>query len=42
MWLVSFTLVGIKTKIYQLVEKGSHGKRMNKIFDYFIMTLIQT
>jgi voltage-gated potassium channel len=30
----------IKTKIFQLVEKGSHGRRMNRIFDYFIMTLI--
>ena len=29
-----------KTKIFQLVEKGSHGKRLNRIFDYFIMTLI--
>lgn len=30
----------MKTKIFQLVEKGSHGKRMNKFFDYFIMALI--
>ncbi|MFA9389812.1 MAG: ion transporter [Prolixibacteraceae bacterium] len=30
----------IKTKIYQLIEKGSHGRRLNRIFDYFIMTLI--
>lgn len=30
----------MKTAIYQLVEKGSHGKRRNKIFDYFILTLI--
>lgn len=30
----------IKTKIYKLVEKGSHGKRMNRLFDYFIMSLI--
>ena len=30
----------LKTKIFQLVQKGSHGHRMNKWFDYFIMTLI--
>ncbi|WP_247980594.1 ion transporter [Maribellus sp. YY47] len=30
----------IKTRIYRLVEKGSHGNRMNKYFDYFIMSLI--
>ncbi|WP_321316186.1 ion transporter [Labilibaculum sp.] len=30
----------IKTKIYQLVENGSHGKKMNRFFDYFIMSLI--
>lgn len=30
----------LKTKIYHLVEKGSHGRRMNKFFDYFIMALI--
>ncbi len=30
----------IKTKIFRLVEKGSHGQRMNRLFDYFIMSLI--
>ena len=30
----------IKEKIYRLVEKGSHGQRMNRLFDYFIMSLI--
>lgn len=30
----------IKEKIFRVVEKGSHGQRLNKIFDYFIMTLI--
>lgn len=30
----------IKEKIYRLVEKGSHGQRMNKFFNYFIMSLI--
>ncbi len=30
----------IKNKIYQIVEKGSHGSRQNLIFDYVIMTLI--
>jgi|SRR5690554_3115931 len=30
----------MKTKIFQLVEKGSHGRRLNRVFDYFIMTLI--
>ncbi|MFP4064287.1 MAG: ion transporter [Bacteroidales bacterium] len=30
----------LKTKIHHLVERGSHGKRLNRFFDYFIMTLI--
>ncbi len=30
----------LKTKIYRIVEKGSHGKRINRFFDYFIMSLI--
>ena len=30
----------IKTVIYRLVEKGSHGNRINLIFDYVIMSLI--
>jgi len=30
----------VKTRIYRLVEKGSHGNRTNKYFDYFIMSLI--
>lgn len=30
----------IKTKIYRLVEKGSHGHKANRLFDYLIMSLI--
>jgi len=30
----------IKSKIFHLVETGSHGKKLNRIFDYFIMSLI--
>jgi voltage-gated potassium channel len=30
----------IKQKAYHLVEKGSHGSRINILFDYFIMGLI--
>lgn len=30
----------LKKKIYRLVEKGSHGKKINLIFDYVIMSLI--
>ncbi len=30
----------MKQKIYNLLEKGAHGKRFNLIFDYFIMSLI--
>lgn len=30
----------IKIKIYRIVEKGSHGRKMNRLFDYFIMVLI--
>lgn len=30
----------LKTKIYRIVEKGSHGSRFNLIFDYSIMSLI--
>lgn len=29
-----------KTIIFRLVEKGSHGQRMNRLFDYIIMSLI--
>lgn len=30
----------MKVKIYNLVEKGAHGSRINLIFDYFILILI--
>lgn len=30
----------VKKTIYRLVEKGSHGKKINLIFDYLIMSLI--
>jgi voltage-gated potassium channel len=30
----------MKRKIYELVEKGSHGSKINLIFDYFIISLI--
>lgn len=30
----------MKQKIYNLVEKGSHGSKINLIFDYFIVSLI--
>jgi voltage-gated potassium channel len=30
----------MKQKIYNLVEKGSHGSKVNLIFDYFIIVLI--
>jgi voltage-gated potassium channel len=30
----------IKQKIYNLVEKGSHGSKINLLFDYFIIVLI--
>jgi voltage-gated potassium channel len=30
----------MKEKIYELVQKGSHGKKFNLIFDYVIMCLI--
>jgi len=30
----------IRQKIYRLVEKGSHGSKINLIFDYSIMSLI--
>ena len=30
----------MKEKVYKLVEKGSHGNRLNLVFDYFIMILI--
>lgn len=29
-----------KRKIYNLVEKGSHGRKFNRVFDYAIMSLI--
>ena len=32
--------IEIKEKIFKLVEKGSHGSKYNKYFDYCIMTLI--
>jgi len=32
----------IKEKVYHLVEKGSHGSKINLIFDYAIMLLIVT
>jgi voltage-gated potassium channel len=30
----------MKEKIFELVEKGSHGRKYNRIFDYTIMSLI--
>ena len=30
----------MKRKIYNLVEKGAHGSKINLIFDYFIVALI--
>jgi len=30
----------LKTKIFKLVEKGSHGNKINLVFDYTIMSLI--
>jgi voltage-gated potassium channel len=30
----------VKRKLYYIIEKGSHGSRMNLIFDFAIMTLI--
>jgi voltage-gated potassium channel len=30
----------MKRKIYNLVEKGAHGSKINLIFDYFIVSLI--
>ncbi len=30
----------IKTRIFELVQKGSHGQKTNLIFDYSILTLI--
>lgn len=30
----------MKQKIYNLVEKGAHGSKINLVFDYFIVTLI--
>ena len=30
----------MKQKIYHLVEKGSHGSKINLLFDYFIIFLI--
>jgi voltage-gated potassium channel len=30
----------MKQKIYNLVEKGAHGSKINLIFDYFIVSLI--
>lgn len=32
--------MNLKKSIYKLVEKGSHGKKTNLIFDYVIMSLI--
>jgi len=33
-------LLRMKEKIYELVEKGSHGRKLTIVFDYTIMTLI--
>ncbi|NPD44402.1 MULTISPECIES: ion transporter [unclassified Lentimicrobium] len=30
----------MKHKLYKILEKGAHGKRLNLFFDYFIMSLI--
>lgn len=30
----------MKEKIFRILEKGAHGKRLNLVFDYFIMSLI--
>jgi voltage-gated potassium channel len=30
----------LKQKVFNLVEKGSHGSRINLVFDYFIIVLI--
>ncbi len=30
----------MKHKVYNLIEKGAHGSRVNRFFDYFIMSLI--
>ncbi len=30
----------MKNRVYNLVEKGEHGYRINRIFDYFILSLI--
>lgn len=30
----------MKQKLYKILEKGAHGKRLNLFFDYFIMSLI--
>ncbi len=30
----------MKNKIFRLIEKGAHGNRLNKVFDYFILALI--
>jgi voltage-gated potassium channel len=38
--LKCYTTLKMKEKIYELVQKGSHGKKINLIFDYVIMCLI--
>lgn len=30
----------LKTQIYRLVEKGAHGQRLNRFFDFFILSMI--
>ena len=38
--LINLNIKKVKIKIYRLLEKGSHGSRFNRVFDYFIMSLI--
>ena len=33
-------IMRIKERIYKLVETGEHGQKINRLFDYVIMTLI--
>ena len=30
----------MKRKVFNLVDRGAHGSKVNLIFDYFILTLI--
>jgi voltage-gated potassium channel len=32
----------MKKAIYKLIAKGSHGSRLNTLFEYFIITLISS